>query len=171
MYIVDLYRMIMKERYLDVKHINFENYLNRIHTVVDYTYNNFQDKISLEQLAGITDVSVFRLSHFIKDALGIPYRDFLQNVRFEYALKLLKETDESIMDIARKCGFSDHKYLNKYMKNKFNTTPLKYRNTISESKVCTQATESTYGFIEQLKICLKKFEEDDKFDYLFGVNI
>jgi len=171
MYIVDLYRIIMKERYLDVKHINFENYLNRIHTVIEYTYKNFKDKISLDKLAEITKVSVYRLSHFIKEALGISYRDFLQNVRFEKALKMLKETNDSVSEIDLECGFSDHKYLNKLMRERFNITPLKYRKKIMFCKECGQFLEITDEFIKELKLCLERFEEDSHFKNLMGMRV
>ena len=169
MYIVDLYRIILKERYLDVKHINFENYLNRIHTIIEYTYKNFKEKISLESLAELTKVSVFRLSHFIKDALGISYRDFLQNVRFEKALKLLKETNQSVAEIALECGFSDHKYLNKLMRDRFNITPLKYRKKILFCKECGQVMDITDDFVKELKLCLERFNEDYHFSNLIGM--
>ncbi|PKK94477.1 MAG: hypothetical protein CVV60_06235 [Tenericutes bacterium HGW-Tenericutes-5] len=169
MYIVDLYRIIMKERYLDVKHINFENYLNRIHTIIEYTYKNFKEKISLDKLAEITKVSAYRLSHFIKEALGISYRDFLQNVRFERALKLLKETNSSVAEIAIECGFSDHKYLNKLMRDRFHITPLKYRKKILFCKECGQVTEITDDFIRELKLCLERFNDDTHFSNLIGM--
>ena len=169
MYIVDLYRFILKERYLDVKHINFENYLNRIHTVIEYTYKNFKEKISLETLAEITEISVYRLSHFIKEALGISYRDFLQNVRFEKALKLLKSTKSSVAEIASECGFSDHKYLNNLMRDRFNITPLKYRKKILLCQECGQLTDITDDFIKELKLCLERFEEDSHFKNLMGM--
>jgi AraC-like DNA-binding protein len=169
MYIIDLYRIIMKERYLDVKNINFENYLNRIHTIIEYTYNNFKEKISLEKLAEITGVSLYRLSHFIKEALGISYQDFLQNVRFERALKLLKETKDSVVKIAEECGFSDYKYLNKLMGERFHMTPLKYRKKIIFCKECGQITEDLDGFIKELKLCLETLYEDSHFSNLAGL--
>ena len=169
MYIVDLYRFILKEKYLDVKHINFENYLNRIHTIIEYTYKNFKEKISLEKLAEITEVSVYRLSHFIKEALGISYRDFLQNVRFEKALKLLKSTKNSVAEIALECGFSDHKYLNNLMRNRFNITPLKYRKKLLFCEECGQLTDISDDFIKELKLCLERFNEDSHFNNLMGM--
>jgi AraC-like DNA-binding protein len=169
-YIIDLYRIILSERYLDVKHINSDDYLNRIHTIVEYTYNHFQEKISLDDLAALTEISNYRLSHFIKEALGISYREFLQNSRFEHALKLLKETDYSVIDIVNMCGFSDHKYLNELMKDRFKTTPLKYRHTLLDNHRHTISQDSKQEFIDSLMGCLKKLEQDDRFKHLFGMN-
>ncbi len=167
MYIHDLYRIILKEYYLDIKHINTDEYLNRIHTIVEYTYKNFKHKISMERLAELTKISNYRLSHFIKEALGIPYTTFLQNSRFEYALKLLKETEKSVVEIAKESGFSDHKYFNQMMKEKFNTTPLKYRKTMIDCDVCKQLSTATYDFIRELRSCIKTIKEDVRFKHLF----
>ena len=169
MYINDLYHMLLKERYLDIKHVNYDGYLNRIHTIVEYTYSHYKEKISLDKLAEITLISRYRVSHFIKEALGISYRDFLQNSRFEHALKLLKETDKSVIEIAKNSGFSDYKYLNSIMKKRFNTTPLKYRKSILVRNRCTELSTSTYDFIQELKLCIKKIEEDKRFKNLFGL--
>jgi AraC-like DNA-binding protein len=169
MYINDLYHMLLKERYLDIKHVNYDGYLNRIHTIVEYTYSHYKEKISLEELALLTHLSRYRVSHFIKEALGINYRDFLQNSRFEQALKLLKETNLSVVEIAYNSGFSDHKYLNAIMKKRFNTTPLKYRKSLLTKNTCTELSTSTYDFIQELKSCIKKIEEDKQFENLFGL--
>ncbi len=169
MYIQDLFRMILKEKYLDIKKLNPDDYLNRIYLIVDYTYEHFKEKITLDDLATITGISTHRLSHFIKEVLGVSYREFLQISRFEHALKLLKETDRSVIDIALDCGFSDHKYLNKMMKEKFNTTPLKYRKNMIDHQVCIPLSETTIDFINGLKSCLKKLEEDKRFGHLFGM--
>lgn len=169
MYIFDLYHMLLKERYLDIKHINYDEYLNRIHTIVEYTYAHYEEKISLDKLADLTHISRYRVSHFIKEALGINYRDFLQNSRFEQALKLLKETNRSVVEIAKNSGFSDHKYLNAIMKKRFNTTPLKYRKEVLTKNICTELSTSTYDFIQELKSCVRKIEQDSRFQNLFGL--
>ncbi|MBI9009933.1 MAG: helix-turn-helix transcriptional regulator [Tenericutes bacterium] len=168
-YIFDLYHELLKERYLDIKHVNPDEYLNRIHMIVEYTYAHFQEKISLDDLAEITHISRYRVSHFIKEALGISYRDFLQNSRFEQALKLLKETNHSISEISKNSGFSDHKYLNMMLKERFHTTALKYRKSILKKKSCSELSISTYDFIQELKTCIKKIEADKSFQNLIGL--
>lgn len=127
MYIYDLYSVRLKERYLDVKKKNYDIYLIRFHTVIDYINKNFKQPISLNTLAHLVQISPYRLSHFIQDRLGISFQEYLQNIRFEYALKELKNTNLPISEIVRNSGFSDPKYLNRLMKKKFHVTALKYR--------------------------------------------
>ena len=82
---------------------------------------------------------------------------------------MLKETSESISEIALDCGFSDHKYLNKLMRDRFNITPLKYRKKILFCKECSQFLEITDEFIKELKLCLARFNEDSHFKNLVGM--
>jgi AraC-like DNA-binding protein len=89
--------------------------------------------------------------------------------RFEHALKLLKETKLSVIEIAEKCGFSDHKYLNKMMKLRYNLTPLKYRKLILERIRNSKLSTETYDFLQELKYCIKKIEEDVRFKNLFEI--
>lgn len=170
MFIQELYRMLLKEKYLDVKSLKYDKYLNRIHTIVEYTYENFKDNLELEDLSKITNLSQSRLSHFMKEVLGISYRDFLNNVRFEHALKLLKETNMKIKDVVKASGFSDHKYINKMMKKKFNMTTLKYRKTYLSHRPCQQLPESSHKFLKELKECLKRLDKDRRLKHLFGMS-
>ena len=169
MYILDLYRMILKERYLDVKHINNDEYLNRIHVIVEYTYEHFKEKISLNDIARLVGLSTFRLSHFVKESLGISYQEFLQNARFEYALKLLKETDLPIIEISKLSGFSDHKYLNQMMRDKFDSTPLIYRKEHAYNKQCISEPEKYQQCVDVLKTCIKNLDQG-KFKHLFEMS-
>lgn len=170
MFIQELYRMLLKEKYLDVKTFKYDKYLNRIHTIVEYTYDNFQKNPELEDLSKLIDLSSSRLSHFMKEVLGISFRDFLNNVRFEHALKLLKESNMKIRDIVKASGFSDHKYINKMMKRKFNMTTLKYRKTYLSHRPCQKLPQSAHKFLKELKACLKRLDKDKRLIHLFGLS-
>lgn len=164
MFIHELYNMMLKEKYLDIKTKDYDDYLNRIHLIVDYTYKNFKKKITLDDLANITKLSRYRVSHFVKESLGIPYRTFLQNSRFEHSLKLLKETKLSIKEIVHHSGFSDHKFLTTLMKKRYNITPLQYRKLMVENQLTHSFNESVYDFIHELKQCIRRLESDIEFN-------
>ena len=170
MFIYELYNMLLKEKYLDIKKINYDEYLIRIHSIIEYTHNHYSEKISLEKLSEITGISTFRVSHFVKDVLGISYRDFLQNSRFENAIKRIRQTDESIADIAKDCGFSDQKYLNQMMKRRFDMTTLKYRMIWRSTDDSGHMTFNASDFIEELKICLDRIEIDNNLQDTFGLS-
>ena len=133
MYIYDLYSVRMKERYLDIKKKNCDEYLIRFHTVIEYINQNYHQTITLTTLAKMLKLSTFRLSHFIRNCLGISFQEYLQIIRFEQALHALKNTHLPISVIVRNCGFSDPKYLNAIMKKKFQITALQYRSIMKKS--------------------------------------
>jgi len=134
MYIYNLYSVRLKDRYLDIKKKNYDEYLIRFHKVIEYINQNYHEKITLSMLAELVNISSFRLSHFIRDTLGISFQEYLQNTRFEHALAELKNTRLPISEIVRKCGFSDAKYLNSLMQRKFHLTALKYRMIMKDSE-------------------------------------
>lgn len=169
MYIYDLYSVRLKERYLDVKKKNYDIYLIRFHTVIDYINKNFKQPISLNTLADLVQISPYRLSHFIQDRLGISFQEYLQNIRFEYALKELKNTSLPISEIVRNSGFSDPKYLNRLMKKKFHVTALKYRSLmkINENK---EIYEFNYPkLLEELSVRLHQIDNGIYMRDTFGL--
>lgn len=54
--------------------------------------------------------------------------DFLKEARMKRAVKMLKDTDVPIADIAYACGFSDPKYFAKCVKAAVGSTPRELRN-------------------------------------------
>ncbi|MDP3304660.1 MAG: AraC family transcriptional regulator [Erysipelotrichaceae bacterium] len=134
MYIYDLYSVRLKDRYLDIKKKNYDEYLIRFYTIVDYINKNYSQKLTLDTLSELVEISSFRLSHFIKEILGISFQDYLRNVRFDHALDYLRNTNMPIDEVVRKCGFSDPKYLSQMMNERFHLTALKYRKIMRDNK-------------------------------------
>ena len=54
-------------------------------------------------------------------------RNYCNNLKLEDAKNLLSKTDIPITEIAFDVGFNDVSYFIQLFKNKFSTTPLKYR--------------------------------------------
>ncbi len=133
MYLYDLYSVRLKDRYLDIKKKNYDPYLVRFYKINDYISKNYQHKITLEDLSSLVGISTYRLSHFIREILGITLQEYISNIRLDKAIQLLKNTDIPIQSIVDQCGFSDQKYLNQAIKKKFHVTALKYRKIMSDN--------------------------------------
>lgn len=160
MLIYELYTMLLKERYMDIKKRDIPIYLERLNEIVEYINLEFLHKICLDDLAKQIGISRFRLSHFIKEYIGISFRDYISNMRLEYALRLLKDSDLCVMDVTKLAGFSDIKYLNKLLKERFHLTALKYRKKIREQMKQRKLDESdAHDFFYELKQCLKRLEQ------------
>jgi AraC family transcriptional regulator len=72
-------------------------------------------------------MSQFHFSHLFKQWISTsPYQYLLQQ-RIERAKQLLKQTDQSIMDIAFECGFNSNSHLGKQFRQLVGITPKAYR--------------------------------------------
>ena len=95
--------------------------------VLEYINEHLNQDIKLADLAQLLGMSQFHFSHLFKQSLGTaPYQYLLQQ-RVERAKQLLKQTDQSIMDIAFLCGFNSHSHLSKQFRQFTGMTPKAYR--------------------------------------------
>jgi AraC family transcriptional regulator len=95
--------------------------------VLDYIHDHLEQDIKLADLAELLGMSQFHFSHLFKQAVGIaPYQYLLQQ-RIERAKQLLKQTDQSIIEIALSCGFNSHSHLSKQFRQVTGLTPTAYR--------------------------------------------
>ena len=95
--------------------------------VLEYINEHLNQDIKLADLAALLDISQFHFSHLFKQSVGTsPYQYLLQQ-RVERAKQLLKQTDQSIMEIAFLCGFNSHSHLSKQFRQLTGITPTAYR--------------------------------------------
>lgn len=111
---------------------NQSDVFKRLEFIIDYVENHHGDKINLEDIADKLHLSKYYLSHFIKQQLGISFRNYLNNVRLTNAISLLINTEQSIMNISILSGFSDQKYLNAIIKEKYNCSANTLRKTTNQ---------------------------------------
>ena len=91
----------------------------RLSRITEYIDNNYSEKITLEQLAKMEHVTTTHLSHFIHDNLHMTFQEYVSSVRFERALKLLRDTSMCMTDVSVVSGFSDVKYLSRMLEAHF----------------------------------------------------
>jgi AraC-like DNA-binding protein len=101
----------------------------RMRNVFDFTIENAHQKISLEDIASIANMTKNAFCKYFKKRTNKTYISFLTEVRIENACKLLKsDKDVSINEIAYKVGFNNISNFNRKYKEVKKMTPLKYRN-------------------------------------------
>lgn len=101
--------------------------IGRISRIINYIYQNYPEKIRLEDLEKLEHLSPFYLSHIIRDYTGMNFREFLCFARVERSEILLLDTEKKISQIAREVGFSTTAYYEKYFKRWFHRTPAAHR--------------------------------------------
>ncbi len=106
---------------------NKESEKDRMGQVYEYVMHNFQGKVSLEEAAQISNLSVSAFSRFFKSRVNKSFSDFVTEVRISHACKLLHETDLNISEISYECGFFTLSNFNKLFKDRVKKTPVEYR--------------------------------------------
>ena len=95
--------------------------------VLEYINEHLNQDIRLANLAALLDMSQFHFSHLFKQSIGTSPYQYLIQQRVERAKQLLKQTDQSIVDIAFLCGFNSHSHLSKQFRQLTGITPRAYR--------------------------------------------
>ncbi len=94
---------------------------------VTYLRENYQNHITLEELALQVFLSKDYLNRIFKETTGLPVNAFLQKLRVEESCRLLTSTDLSVIEIAAACGFGDSKAFYSAFKRQTGLTPGQYR--------------------------------------------
>ncbi len=77
----------------------------RLKDAISYINNNLETKLSLKEIADVACLSQTYFSTMFKKLNGISPWDYIKIKRVEKAIELLKTTNMSKLEIAKKCGF------------------------------------------------------------------
>lgn len=82
---------------------------------------------SLEELCERFGRSKSYISHLFNEKSGVTLRAYCNELKLEYARKLLTATELPVTDIALEAGFNDVSYFIVLFRQQYGITPLKYR--------------------------------------------
>lgn len=105
----------------------------RLTKIYLYTLNNFTKTIKLKDVAAIIYMSPNAFCKYFRNLTQKSYFEFLLEVKINYACRLLKETDYSMVVVCYDSGFSNHSNFNRHFKKITGQTPLEYRKTNQHS--------------------------------------
>ncbi|MBN2299986.1 MAG: helix-turn-helix transcriptional regulator [Acholeplasmataceae bacterium] len=98
-----------------------------IKKAIDYIENHYGEKISLNQISQIVNLSPSHFQKIFKQTMNRSPNEFLLNLRLTKAKELLLITDESITDIAYRSGFESHAYFTYVFHKILGVSPSTYR--------------------------------------------
>lgn len=104
--------------------------IRAITKVLSYIDNNYNDKITLNDLCRLSNMSRSTLLNQFHILCNCSPTEYVQSVRIDNARKLLAESNLSIATIAQECGFYDSSHFTKAFFQKTNLLPKDYRNSI-----------------------------------------
>lgn len=88
---------------------------------------HYMEHLTTADIAAAADYSPNYLSRRFREAAGIGVHEYLVFIRLQHAALELLTTDDSITEIAFRCGFSDSNYFKDAFKKKYGITPRAYR--------------------------------------------
>lgn len=99
--------------------------------IQDYLSENvFKASFTLSELAAHVGLNTNYLSSVFKINFGIPFQDYVLNMRLERAKILLLSTEMKNYEIAEAIGIEDVNYFGVRFKNKFGLSPKQYKQRI-----------------------------------------
>ena len=89
----------------------------------------FSPAMNIKTFAHRAGLSRFSLHRLFIAELGMSPKVYLDTVRLQKVLSLLRETRLPLSHVAREAGFSNANYLAKFFRRKMNLTPREFRGT------------------------------------------
>lgn len=124
-----LMSLLCGEFLLDRKKIDgdYKKEKDHMSRVLDYIRANYQEKISLQDVADELFLSSTYLSKYIRKTSGKGFVDLINSVRLSHAMEDLMYTDIPVIKIAMNNGFASVAAFNKVFKETYQATPSVYR--------------------------------------------
>ena len=124
----EIWLLLLQEIKEQPKHtVNFQHQ-ERLQNMLSYIHSNYNEKISLEEIASAASVSTRECIRCFNKSISKTPGEYLMEYRLNMARKLLNDSEMSITDISYHCGFSSNAYFGKAFREKYGMTPLQYRN-------------------------------------------
>ena len=78
---------------------------HRFNTVLDYTYSNFDEPITIEKVSKIANLTRESFCRYFKALANKTYIEFLTEYRINKACQLIRDGEKSVKEISYACGF------------------------------------------------------------------
>lgn len=98
-----------------------------IRPVLEYMAGNYQNDITIEQLAELVHLSKSYFMKCFKDTAGVGAIEHLTQLRINAVCEALSSTQDKIADIAFRCGYSNLSNFNRQFLKKVGCSPDEYR--------------------------------------------
>ena len=91
-------------------------------------FENYSKQMSLEELASLCNISKYHFARIFKEEMKMTVVEYITSYRISLADVMLKDSEKSIEEIARECGFADISYFYRCYKRLRGTSPKRARN-------------------------------------------
>jgi AraC-like DNA-binding protein len=107
---------------------NLVYHYSRLKPILDYIDDNFDRVLSLDELSSLAGLTPEYFCTVFKKVTGMRVSQYLNNIRIGKSKKyLIRNKNENIANIARRCGYEDAGYFNHIFKKYERITPGEFR--------------------------------------------
>ena len=99
----------------------------KLRVAVEYIHENLDKVPSIEEMSQLTGLSPSYFSRTFRKAMDENFVSYVNRIKVEKAVEMLKTGNKSINVIAEMLGYTDASYFIKVFKRYTGTTPLAYR--------------------------------------------
>ena len=103
-----------------------------VRRATEYIMASYNKKIRISDIAEEIGLNRSYLSNIFKKEMNMSPQDFLITFRLEKAAQMLRESNESVRNIAYSTGYDDSLSFSKAFKQKYNMSPSAYRSALPE---------------------------------------
>lgn len=130
---------------------------------IDQCIKNYNgEDLTLHFLSKKLGYSEFYTTKKFKEISGIQFRDYLRYRKLAFALKEIRDSEKSILDIAFDYGFSSHEAFTRAFKKTFGIVPSEYRKVPKPVVLRTKINPFDRYFLGLGEIGMIKTAEDIK---------
>lgn len=105
-----------------------------IRPALEYMMGNYQENITIEQLAHLSHLSKSYFMGYFKKAVGSGAIEYLAHLRIHAACEALAASEKKVSEIATGCGYSSLSNFNRQFRKLMGCTPAQYRKRAAPTK-------------------------------------
>lgn len=102
-------------------------YVEKIHRVIDYIDKNPDDQLSLKELANMAGFSQYYFHRIFSAYVGETLSNFVKRIRLEKSAQILIYTNISITEVALSCGYETPSAYARAFRKFFGSNPSDYK--------------------------------------------
>lgn len=129
MNLYDFFAQLYKNKYLNVAPKKIFNSDNEelVKKAVNYIQANFGNQLTVNEIANHVGLSPSYFMNVFKQHTKMTCIKYINSFRLNIAETMLKETDETVLQISQDCGFNNLSLFNREFKKAYSVTPTQYR--------------------------------------------
>lgn len=101
-----------------------------VENCIEYISANFNQPISLNEIASYVNVTPAYLSKLFKKEKGVNITTYIQSIKIQHAKNMLVQESLNIVDIANQLGFDSSSYFTSIFQKHLGCSPTEYRKSL-----------------------------------------